>query len=88
MVPPCASTIDRTIVRPIPRPCGFVVKEWREQRLEDLRRHARPRVAHGDVDVGGPDVAADRDETPCRRRLAIASMAFITRFTNTCWRST
>ena len=25
MVPPCASTIDRTIVRPIPRPCAFVV---------------------------------------------------------------
>ena len=25
MVPPCASTIVRTIVSPIPRPCGFVV---------------------------------------------------------------
>ena len=25
MVPPCASTIDRAIARPIPRPCALVV---------------------------------------------------------------
>jgi hypothetical protein len=68
MVPPCALTIVRTIVRPIPRPCGFVVTKG-VNRAEDIRRQARSRVAHRDIDIGGPDVAADCDATTRRRCL-------------------
>src|SRR3546814_14864991 len=35
--PPCAATIDRQIARPIPIPCGFVVKKPSKIRSEERR---------------------------------------------------
>ena len=71
-----------------PEAVRFCRDKRREQRVEDLRRQARSGVAYRDVDVGVPDVAADRDVTPAGGVSAIASMAFITRLTSTCCRST
>ena len=37
MLPPCCSTIDRQIDRPMPRPSGFVVKKALKQSVHILR---------------------------------------------------
>ena len=62
--------------------------EWREHRAVDLCRQARSTVAHRDFDIGSSDFGADGDATTPRWVSAIASMAFITRFTRTCCKST
>ena len=69
MVPPCASTIVRAIVRPIPRPCAFVVTNGVNSVPSICAGKPVSRVAHRDFDIGRPDVAADRDATTGRRRL-------------------
>ena len=84
---PVSIDIVRTIARPIPRPCGLVVTNG-ENSLPMNPRQSLSRVAHRNIDVGAPDLGADRDVTPLGRSSAIASMAFITRFTNTCCKST
>ena len=38
-----------------PEAVRFRRDEWCEQRADDIRRQTRSRVAHGDLDVGGPD---------------------------------
>ena len=69
MVLPCASTIVRTIVRPIPRPCAFVVTNGVNNVPLELRGQTGAVVAHGDFDICRPHVAADPEMTPGRRRL-------------------
>ena len=44
-----------TIVRPIPRPCDFVVTNGVNSVPSISRRQARSSVAHRDFDIGGPD---------------------------------
>ena len=63
MVPLCASTIRRAIVRPMPTPCDLVVTNGCEQPVDDIRPQARSSVAYGDFDVAGRDLATDRDVT-------------------------
>ena len=52
MVPPCASTMLRTIVKPIPRPCDFSVTNGVNS-VPDVARYACSRVAHGHDDIRG-----------------------------------
>ena len=66
MVPPCAATIDRAIVRPIPRPCDFVVTKGVKS-VPIVRGQTWTRVANGDFDVGARDFACYRELPPGRR---------------------
>ena len=72
-----------------PEPVRLRRDERGEQGPVDMRRQARPGIAHREFDIG---VSEPRVVIVRRRRAfgvsAIASIAFIIRFTSTCCRST
>ena len=48
--PPCASTIERLMARPMPSPLGLVVTNGANSRVADGRVQPAAGVAHGDLD--------------------------------------
>jgi len=84
MVPPCARR-RRTIVRPIPSPCAFVVTKGMNG-VRACAGQARP-VSRTRCRHRCPDVAADGDATPAGGVSAMASTAF-TQVHKTCCNST
>ena len=88
MVPPCASTIRRAIVRPMPSPCDFVVTNG-ENSLATMSARKPGPVSRTETSTS---VAVTLLLIVIRRRAggvsAIASMALITRLTSTCCKST
>ena len=68
-LPPCASTIVRAIVSPIPSPCAFVVTNGVNSVPLICAGRPVPVSRTETFDVGGPDFGSDRDATPRRRCL-------------------
>ena len=86
MRPPCDSTIDRQIERPIPIPSAFVVKKASKMRLAFSGATPGPGILHGYESPATVMFFSDRTRTSRSRSSMddIASAAFRSKLSMTC----
>src|SRR5262249_28485911 len=69
--PPCASTIERLIARPMPMPCGLVVWNARNSWSRCVAPSPGPRIGH--ADQHGTRFGRHGGDRQLARRLAVAA---------------